>query len=307
MDYRCSVLDSISLGISSARSFYQYGCTDALNYSYISDDAPCSSPRVILFWASPYPRALQVAAAGRSIPTDTNGSSDYLSGQSASSGFSASCESNGAGCSGDLSSEGDSNSNSLCNSNRNINGNGSSDGCNTGEGVSSSDYGGGASSGSLSGDGDSLDNDAKSTPRNTFVERGGQEDELRTGSSVQSRKRSRRVSPPDFVSAPFLPRFANPQSRGSVAQKAAPGGARRTTKGSQENDLNGGGESGGGDADGDQGGDPTVDERTSAGSSPTSRILPPTARRLAMSAKKTILLRHGFDSRNGARLDQEHE
>lgn len=31
-------------------------------------------------------------------------------------------------------------------------------------------------------------------------------------------------------------------------------------------------------------------------SGPTSRALPPTARRLAMSSKKTILFRHGFDS-----------
>lgn len=270
------------------------------------DDASCSSPRVILFWVSPSPGALQVAAAGRSLPTDTNGSSDYLSGQSASSGFSASCESNGAGCSGDLSSEGDSNSNSLCNSNGNDNG--SSDSCNTGEGVSSSDYGGGASSGSLSGDGDSPHNVVKSTQMNaSCVERGGQKDELKTGSSVQSRKRSRRVSLPGVVSAPFPSRVASPRSRGSVSQKAAPCGGRRTSKGSQENDLSGGGESGGGDVDGDQGGDPRVDERTSGASSPTSRILPPTARRLAMSAKKTILLRHGFDSQNGARVDQEQQ
>lgn len=261
------------------------------------DDVSCSSPRVILLCASPSPGALQVAAAGRSLPKDINGSSDYLSRQSASSGFSASCESNGADCSGDLSSEGDSNSN--------INGNvnGSSESCNTGEGVSSSDYGGGASSGSLSGDGDTLNNVVNSTqPNASCVERDSQKDELDTGSSVQSRKRSWHVSPPGVVSAPFPSRVASPRSRRSVAQKATPCGAKQTAKGSQENGL-----SGGGDADGDQGGDPTVDEGTSGASSPTSRILPPTARRLAMSAKKTILLRHGYDSQNGTRVDQEQQ
>ena len=229
----------------------------------------------------------QVVTTGRSLYGNTI-RRDYLSGQSASSGFSASGESNCTGGSGDLISEGDTNSNS-------------SSSCHTGEAVSSSDYGGGTSSGSLSGDGDgdSLDNDEESSRIGaSSVERRNS-----GGSNVQSRKRSRAVSPPEVVTTSFPPLVDSKRLR-SLAQKTAPVGARRAAGRVQENSLGVGEEDGGGDAAGDQGSDQAAvdaDERASAAASQTPRILPPTARWLALTAKKTILMRHGFDSQNGAR------
>ncbi|CAN0183156.1 unnamed protein product, partial [Ascophyllum nodosum] len=233
------------------------------SFQPIHMDGPAGSANSIVA------RLQRVVTTGRSLYGNTI-RRDYLSGQSASSGFSASGESNCTGGSGDLISEGDTNSNS-------------SSSCHTGEAVSSSDYGGGTSSGSLSGDGDgdSLDNDEESSRIGaSSVERRNS-----GGSNVQSRKRSR-------------------ARLRSLAQKTAPVGARRAAGRVQENSLGVGEEDGGGDAAGDQGSDQAAvdaDEMASAAASQTPRILPPTARWLALTAKKTILMRHGFDSQNGAR------
>lgn len=125
-----------------------------------------------------------------------------------------------------------------------------------GDAASSTDYGGGASSGSLSGNG--ADNNNK--------EDGEEKGQKTMSGGRTSRKRARVVCVPVAV-----PCRDEKNQRWAVVEEMSGGG-------------------------GTEGGQAPVGGARHTGSGPTSRELPPTARRLAMSAKKTILFRHGFDS-----------
>lgn len=208
--------------------------------------------------------------------SSSNNTGDCSPQGSIASGFSASGESNGSGGGGgdggeDPSSDERNSKSSCCAS----------------DAVSSSDYGGGASSDSLSGD-------ANNGADMKHAQGGGKESEPRRGGKGKriSRKRARTACATVVVSAPSR----HDDSRGgeprcAVAQKMVGSG------GQEEGD--------GGGASGKVGKEELVGQgaavtaaatAATATATPSGRTLPPTVRRLAMSAKKAILFRHGFDA-----------
>lgn len=246
-------------------------------------------------------RHAQAVALVRPLHKDDKGGGEYNSAPSSSSsfssGFSVSSESND-----NLAGDGDLSSNYRCNS----------DSCASKAAISSSDYGGGASSGSISGqdkDGAVTSNEDDSNKNSSSCGGGGSNsNNNQKGANTRgegnskpvSRKRARSVGPPALVTPLYRDdqRQHQPQQSGggselqrSVLQKTAV-----TTAGVRREGAAGSSRRGGdGDINGrDQ--EKVVKEEVAAYiSTPVTspvKTLPPTARRLAMSAKKTILLRH---------------